>query len=52
MEFRDEAERAYYLRLWEMHYNRERPHQGIGMKTPWQVCQEQHFQRTSNITLS
>lgn len=51
-QFRDENERAYYLRLWEMYYNRERPHQGIGMKTPSQMCQMQHFQRTVNITLS
>lgn len=42
----------YQLRLWEMHYNRERPHQGIGMMTPYQVCQKQHFQRTSNMALS
>jgi transposase InsO family protein len=52
IQFSSEEERCYYLRLWEMHYNRERTHQGIGMKTPYQVCQEQHFQRTSNMTLS
>ena len=50
--FRTEEERKYYLRLWEMHYNRERPHQGLEMKIPWQVGKEQHFQRTSNLTLS
>jgi len=52
VQFKSEEERKYQLRLWEMHYNRERPHQGINMMTPWQVCQEQHFQRTANIILS
>ena len=51
-QFRCEEERRYYLRLWEKHYNRRRPHQGIGMKTPWDLCREQHFQRTSKLTLS
>ena len=50
--FSCEEERRYYLRLWEMHYNRKRPHQGLGMKTPYQACREQHFPRTSNLTLS
>ena len=50
--FNSEEERRYQLRLWEMYYNRERPHQGIHMKTPWQASLEQHFQRTVNITLS
>lgn len=50
--FSTEEERRYYLRLWEMHYNRKRPHQGLKMKTPWQAGKEQHFQRTSNLTLS
>lgn len=50
--FTSEEERKYQLRLWEMYYNRERPHQSMNMKTPWKASQEQHFQRTSNITLS
>lgn len=52
IQFKCEEDRKYQLRLWEMYYNRKRPHQGIHMKTPYQVCQEQHFQRTSNLTLS
>ena len=52
VDFTSEEERRYQLRLWEMYYNRERPHQGIDMKTPYQACQEQHFQRTSNLSLS
>lgn len=52
LQFSTEEERRYYLRLWEMHYNRQRPHQGLDMKIPEQVCKKQHFQRTSNVTLS
>lgn len=52
VQFTCEEDRRYQLRLWEMYYNRERPHQGLDMQTPYMVCQKQHFQRTSNLTLS
>ena len=50
--FTCEEHRRYELRLWEMHYNRERPHQGLGMQFPEAKARTQHFYRTSNITLS
>ncbi len=37
MEFADPEERRYQLRLWEMHYATERPHQGLGGLTPFEV---------------
>lgn len=40
--FTSAEERRYQLRLWEMHYNRERPHQGIGNRTPEQRAQQVH----------
>lgn len=39
------------LRLWEIHYNRNRPHQGIHMLTPFQRARQQHFCRVSNLAL-
>jgi hypothetical protein len=46
-----EDHRRYELRLWEMHYNRERPHQGLNMITPLQRARQQHFCRVSNLAL-
>ena len=40
--FADNEERRYYLCLWEMEYNHERPHQGINNQTPKQRCQQIH----------
>ena len=42
MRFMDPEERRYQLRLWEMEYNRTRPHQGIENLTPLQMAQQQH----------
>jgi transposase InsO family protein len=36
MRFNNSEERKYYLRLWEMHYNYHRPHQGIDNQTPFE----------------
>jgi transposase InsO family protein len=33
-------ERRYQHRLWEMYYNCQRPHQGLGNQTPLQVYKE------------
>ena len=49
--FTCEEHRRYELRLWEMHYNRQRPHQGIHMLTPFQRARQQHFCRVSNLAL-
>ena len=46
-----EEHRRYELRLWEMYYNRNRPHQGLKMHTPWQKARQQHFCRVSNVSL-
>jgi transposase InsO family protein len=35
-------ERRYRHRLWEMHYNTQRPHQGIDGQTPLQVLQRDY----------
>lgn len=46
MRFKSPEERRYYLRLWEMHYNFERPHQGINNFTPVDLFRkfyQQHF---------
>ena len=50
--FSCEEHRRYELRLWEMHYNRERPHQGLGMLCPSERARQQHFCRVANSTLS
>jgi transposase InsO family protein len=39
-QFGDSEERRYYLWLWERYYNFERPHQGLGGKTPYEKCVE------------
>jgi transposase InsO family protein len=49
--FSCEEHRRYELRLWEMYYNRQRPHQGIHMNTPLQRARQQHFCRVSNLAL-
>lgn len=51
-QFSNSEERKYYLRLWEMYYNRERPHQGINMQKPSQLAKKQHWNRVANMTLS
>ena len=50
--FTCEEHRRYELRLWEMHYNRVRPHQGLQMLSPFQRATQQLFCHVSNITLS
>jgi len=49
--FTCEEHRRYELRLWEMYYNRKRPHQGINMMMPFQRAKQQHFCRVSNLSL-
>ncbi len=49
--FTCEEHRRYELRLWEMFYNRQRPHQGLAMLTPLQRARQQHFYRVSNLAL-
>jgi transposase InsO family protein len=39
MRFTNSEQRRYYLRLWEMHYNNRRPHQGIDGRIPLKVFQ-------------
>lgn len=36
-EFTCSEHRRYRHRLWEMHYNTERPHQGLDGATPWSI---------------
>lgn len=50
--FQSEEERKYQLKLWEMHYNRKRPHQGINMMTPWQVYEKENYIQTRNVSIS
>ena len=39
--FGSSEERRYQHRLWEMYYNTHRPHQSLGMATPFEVyCSE------------
>lgn len=40
--FASAEERRCHLRLWEMHYNRERPHQGIDNLPPEQRARQVH----------
>lgn len=49
--FTCEEHRRYELRLWEMYYNRQRPHQGLQMMIPTQRARQQHFCRVSNLSL-
>jgi len=35
-------DRRYQHRLWEMHYNSKRPHQGLDNKTPFQIYKEHY----------
>ena len=50
--FSSSEERKYQLKLWEFHYNYERPHQGIGNKTPVQIYKEKYplHSKAMNIT--
>jgi len=41
-QFTSSEERQYMHRLWEMHYNTCRPHQGLGGRTPWNVFQSDY----------
>lgn len=52
IKFKCEEDRRYQLRLWEMYYNRQRPHQGIDMMTPWQKYQQANYLQTKNMTIS
>lgn len=38
--FNSSDDRRYQHRLWEMQYNYQRPHQGLGHKTPFQIYKE------------
>jgi transposase InsO family protein len=40
--FMDSEHRRYEHRLWEMHYNTQRPHQGLNNQTPLQVFQKHY----------
>lgn len=40
--FSSSEDRRYQHRLWEMHYNTKRPHQGLGDKTPFQIYKEHY----------
>lgn len=40
--FVSSEERKYQLKLWEYHYNFDRPHQGIGNKTPQQILAKKY----------
>jgi transposase InsO family protein len=40
--FRDNEERRYQHRLYEMHYNTQRPHQGLNGDTPFAVYQREY----------
>lgn len=40
--FTSSDERRYVHRLWEMHYNTERPHQGVGGQSPMAVFQRDY----------
>lgn len=41
-EFTDPEERRYQLRLWEMYYNTQRPHQGLAGRTPLEVFRQDY----------
>lgn len=43
IQFTSSEQRRYLHRLWEAEYNFSRPHQGIGLSTPFQRYQSQHF---------
>ncbi len=40
--FTSSEDRRYQHRLWEMHYNHKRPHQGLENKTPFQIYKEHY----------
>lgn len=40
--FTSSEERRYQHRLWEMHYNTKRPHQGLDNQTPFQIYKEHY----------
>ena len=42
IQFIDSEDRKYQLKLWEMEYNFQRPHQGINNLTPIDKTKEQH----------
>lgn len=42
MRFIDSQDRQYQLKLWEMEYNFQRPHQGIDNRIPVSLFKEQH----------
>lgn len=52
MHFSSSEERSYYLRLWEMYYNHERPHQGLANQTPCQVYQTNYRLHASTRMIS
>jgi transposase InsO family protein len=37
MRFVDSEDRRYQLKLWEFEYNTQRPHQGLGGRTPLEI---------------
>ena len=40
--FNSSEERRYYFRLWEMHYNCKRPHQGLNGQFPLAVFRKDY----------
>lgn len=46
MTFADSESRRYYLRLWEDYYNHQRPHQGLGLRTPMDVYRSDYVMHT------
>jgi transposase InsO family protein len=45
-------DRRYQHRLWEMYYNRRRPHQSLAMATPLEIASVQHPIRYTETMLS
>jgi transposase InsO family protein len=52
MEFTSSEERRYQHRLWEMWYNNQRPHQGLGGKKPMEIYRsDYHLHAASRMLM-